>query len=67
MSRYAGLATVSLTGGLISLLFPIFAFVGSVVVVISSCTSIILAVHATFFQTVASATTDEELTNLQYK
>lgn len=45
MSRYGSLASVSLIGGIVSILFPIVALFGSVAVVVSSGLSVTLALR----------------------
>jgi|TARA_B110000977_G_scaffold138480_1_gene175834 hypothetical protein len=47
MSRYAGLATVSLAGGIVTILFPILALFGSAAVIVSSGISVAVALRET--------------------
>ena len=45
MSRYGSLATVSLVGGIVSILFPIVALFGSAAVIVSSSLSVTFALR----------------------
>ena len=45
MSKYGSLATISLMGGIMSILFPVVAFFGSVSVIVSSGMSVVLALR----------------------
>jgi|TARA_B110000858_G_C17585708_1_gene373312 hypothetical protein len=45
MSKYGSLATISLVGGIVTILFPIVAFFGSVSVIVSSGMSVVLALR----------------------
>ena len=47
MSRYGGLATVSLAGGIVTILFPIVALFGSCAVIVSSGISVVMAIRET--------------------
>jgi len=66
MSRYGSLATVSLFGGIVSILFPIVALFGSTAVIVSSGISVVMALRercgtGTEVDKIAVAITEERI------